>query len=106
MRTDTRRTRAAAARRAFLPCTRALVCVAAFTLVAGSAVTTDAESSSRGTASFARPDEPLREYKAYRRMHAWTERFNQEAWLEAWTELKNGQFQYQIVSERGSDTKR
>jgi hypothetical protein len=72
--------------------------------MAGSAVTKGAESSSRRTPSLTRPDEPLREYKAYRRMHAWTERFNQEAWLEAWTELKNGRFQYQIVSERGSDT--
>ncbi len=30
----------------------------------------------------------------------------QEAWLEAWTELKNGQFAYRVLSERGSDTVR
>ena len=29
-----------------------------------------------------------------------------EAWLDAWTELKDGQFSYEIVSERGSDTAR
>ena len=29
-----------------------------------------------------------------------------EAWLEAWTELKDGRFSYQIVSERGSDMAR
>ena len=37
-------------------------------------------------------------------MHAVSERFSQEAWLDAWTELKDGKFTYQIVSERGSDT--
>jgi len=37
-------------------------------------------------------------------MHARSEKFNQEAWLDAWTELKDGSFQYQIVNERGSDT--
>jgi hypothetical protein len=29
-----------------------------------------------------------------------------EAWLDAWTELKDGKFSYQVVSERGSDTVR
>lgn len=52
----------------------------------------------------ARPEEPLRAYRALRRMHAWSERFNQEAWLDAWTELKAGRFDFRIVSERGSDT--
>jgi hypothetical protein len=37
-------------------------------------------------------------------MHAWSERFNQEAWLEARTTLRDGRFAYEIVSERGSDT--
>jgi len=36
-------------------------------------------------------------------MHAWTEHAGQEAWMDVWTELKNGKFEYQIVSERGSD---
>lgn len=51
-----------------------------------------------------RQDEPLKAYRALRRMHAWSNRFNQEAWLDAWTELKGGRFDFQIVSERGSDT--
>src|SRR3954466_8157072 len=29
----------------------------------------------------------LTQYRAYRRMHAQSERFGQEGWLEAWTEL-------------------
>jgi len=37
-------------------------------------------------------------------MHARSDRFNQEAWLEAWTTLEHGRFEYTIVSERGSDT--
>ncbi len=53
---------------------------------------------------FSHQEEPLRSYRAFRRMHAWSEKLNQEAWLDAWTELKNGQFNFEIVSERGSDT--
>lgn len=53
---------------------------------------------------FSTPQQPLRQYRAFRRMHAWSTHFNQEAWLDAWTELNNGRFEYQIVSERGSDT--
>ncbi len=48
-------------------------------------------------------DEPVTQYRAYRRMHARSERFNQEAWLEAWTELDKGVFRYTIVSEKGSE---
>jgi hypothetical protein len=48
-------------------------------------------------------DEPLTQYRAYRRMHARTERFNQEAWLEAWTEFDSRGFRYQIVKEDGSE---
>jgi hypothetical protein len=44
----------------------------------------------------------LSEYRAFRRMHAVNERFDQEAWLDAWTELDASGFRYQIVSERGS----
>jgi len=50
-----------------------------------------------------REQQPLRQYRAYRRMHAKSEHFGQEAWLEAWTELDGQQFTYAIVSERGSD---
>ena len=46
---------------------------------------------------------PVRQYRAYRRMHAANERFNQEAWLEAWTEFDGRTFQYEIVRERGSE---
>ena len=48
-------------------------------------------------------DEPVTQYRAYRRMHSRSERFNQEAWLEAWTELDRNGFRYTIVSEKGSD---
>lgn len=47
--------------------------------------------------------EPLTQYRAYRRMHARSEKFNQEGWLEAWTELDARGFRYEIVAERGSD---
>jgi hypothetical protein len=46
---------------------------------------------------------PLTQYRAFRRMHARNEKFNQEAWLEAWTELNGNTFRYEITSERGSD---
>ena len=39
-------------------------------------------------------------------MHTTSDNGKYEAWLEAWTELKDGQFSYQIVSERGSDMAR
>jgi hypothetical protein len=51
-------------------------------------------------------EEPLKQYRAYRRMHAESERFNQEGWLEAWTEYDERGFRYEIVSERGSETVR
>lgn len=82
--------------------------VAVFTLVASSTV-----APARGAASsnplanfFTRTDQPLKEYRALRRMHASTEKATHEAWLEAWTELKNGRFSYEIVSERGSEAVR
>ena len=46
---------------------------------------------------------PLKQYRAFRRMHAKNERFNQEAWIDAWTELDGGAFKYEIASERGSE---
>jgi hypothetical protein len=48
-------------------------------------------------------DPPVTQYRALRRMHARNERFNQEAWLDAWTELNGQTFRYEITSERGSD---
>jgi hypothetical protein len=48
-------------------------------------------------------DAPLTQYRALRRMHARNNKFNQEAWIEAWTELDGGVFRYEIANERGSD---
>jgi hypothetical protein len=42
-------------------------------------------------------------YRAFRRMHAANEKFNQEGWVECWTELDERGFRYEIVAERGSD---
>jgi len=39
-------------------------------------------------------------------MHATSDSGKYEAWIEAWTELKDGRFSYQIVSEKGSDMAR
>jgi hypothetical protein len=36
-------------------------------------------------------------------MHAANEKFNQEGWVDCWTELDQRGFRYEIVSERGSD---
>ena len=36
-------------------------------------------------------------------MHAKSEKFNQEGWVDAWTELDANGFRYTIVSERGTD---
>jgi hypothetical protein len=36
-------------------------------------------------------------------MHARNDRFNQEAWIDAWTELDSGSFTFEIASERGSE---
>jgi len=84
--------------------------VIAFTLIGGSAVMPAATSdfSNNPIARlFSHTEQPLREYRALRRMHASTEKSSKyEAWLDAWTELKDGRFSYQIVSERGSDTVR
>jgi hypothetical protein len=81
--------------------------VAAFTLLGAAAPAPEAESASGSSALerfFTRPEQPLTEYRGYRRMHAWSEKFSHEAWLEAWTELDHGRFRYRIVNERGSDT--
>lgn len=48
-------------------------------------------------------EQPLTQYRAYRRMHARSEHFGQEAWLEAWTELDERGFRFNVVSETGSD---
>lgn len=48
-------------------------------------------------------DEPLTQYRALRRMHARNDKFKHEGWVEAWTELDERGFRYEIVSERGSE---
>jgi hypothetical protein len=82
--------------------------VVAFTLLAGSAVVPAREpaAASPGPGVLSRGEQPLHQYRAFRRMHAESENGKYEAWLDAWTELKDGHFSYQIVSERGSDTAR
>jgi hypothetical protein len=52
----------------------------------------------------ARTDQPILEYRALRRMHAYNEGQTREAWMTAWTELSNGHMSYQIVAESGSET--
>jgi hypothetical protein len=83
----------------------AAVWALAFTVLASSAtVPAMGRGDSSAAVRFLSRDEPaLTQYRAYRRMHARSERFNQEAWLEAWTELDERGFRYEIVSERGSD---
>ena len=48
-------------------------------------------------------DEPLTQYRAFRRMHAKSDKLSQEAWLDAWTEFDGRSFRYDIVTERGSE---
>jgi hypothetical protein len=82
------------------------VCVAAFTLIAGSTVPASEPIAVSGNNTLGRDEQPLEQYRAYRRMHAATDSGKHEAWLDAWTELKDGRFTYDIVSERGSETVR
>jgi hypothetical protein len=39
-------------------------------------------------------------------MHAASEKFDHEGWMDAWTELDASGFRYEIVAERGSNTVR
>jgi hypothetical protein len=43
-------------------------------------------------------NEPLRQYRAIRRLEASNGKFKKEAWLEAWTEVDAAGFRYDIVS--------
>src|SRR5690242_17393438 len=67
----------------------AALCVTAFTLAAGSAVTVKAQPDDGVSARGARSSQELREYRALRRMHAWSDRLNQEAWMDAYTTLQH-----------------
>src|SRR5687767_10761726 len=81
-----------------------LVWVASFTLLlaVASGPAADATSAPAADAPSIR-EEPLTQYRAYRRLHARSQRMDQEGWLEAWTELDSSGFRYEIVSERGSE---
>ncbi|MEO6238852.1 MAG: hypothetical protein ABIQ52_17795 [Vicinamibacterales bacterium] len=83
--------------------------VVTFTLLAGSAGLPAREAVPATTAATnlsLRSEQPLQQYRAFRRMHTTCENGKYEAWLEAWTELRDGRFTYEIVSERGSDVAR
>ena len=85
---------------------RTSVWVLGFTLIAGTAVVTGSGASGNDSSSarvLTATEEPLTSYRAFRRMHAKSEKFNQEGWLEAWTEFDATGFRYTIVNERGSD---
>jgi hypothetical protein len=76
-------------------------------LLAGFAAGPIAGTNARATPSPDVPalssEVPLSKYRAYRRMHGASERLNQEAWVEAWTELDGNEFRYEIVKESGTD---
>jgi hypothetical protein len=73
------------------------------TLIAGSVAIADGRPAPAADQIPALRAEPLTQYRAYRRMHAQTERMDKEGWVEAWTELDANGFRYRIVSERGSE---
>jgi hypothetical protein len=79
------------------------LCVVACTLLTISAATPSADSTTIREGRTTIQDSSLRQYRAYRRMHARNEKFGQEAWLECWTELDERGFRYDITTERGSD---
>jgi hypothetical protein len=71
---------------------------------AGPGASGSAASSSAAPARIVPKDDAhLSQYRAFRRMHARSDKFNQEAWLDAWTELDADGFRFQIVAERGSE---
>jgi hypothetical protein len=51
-----------------------------------------------------RTEEPLRQYRAWRRLYGRNEKFNREGWLEVWTERDDrARLRYEIIDEGGSD---
>lgn len=81
----------------------ALLWTLTFTL-ASMATTPEASGDGRGAVQLqALQETPLTQYRAFRRMHARHDKFNQEAWIDAWTEVDGASFKYEITSERGSD---
>lgn len=81
---------------------RAVLCTVGFTLLAISTAPAASPAISDDPPP-ALQDVPVTQYRAFRKMHARNEKFNQEAWIEAWTELKGSSFSYEITSERGSE---
>src|SRR3954453_20974608 len=78
--------------------------IAATFLAAAIGVAADTSDAGRALDRFpSLREQPVKQYRAYRRMHARSDHFNQEAWLEAWTEFDERGFRYNIVSESGSD---
>jgi len=78
--------------------------VIALTFMAGASVGAASAPLDRPASRFPTiHDQPLTQYRAFRRMHARSDHFGQEAWLEAWTEMDARGFRYNIVSESGSD---
>lgn len=78
------------------------LCVAACTLVVATSWPA-ANAAQPAPAIPALRETPVKSYRAFRRMHAANEKFNQEGWVDCWTELDERGFRYEIVSERGSD---
>lgn len=63
----------------------------------------DDNGSSAATRFIALKEPPLTQYRALRRMHAKSERFGQEAWMDVRTVFDENGFRYEILSERGSE---
>src|SRR3954464_3167420 len=82
---------------------RAAVWVLGFTVIAAPGLRADSVGPETSSTARTVPDEPLTTYRALRRMHAKSERFNQEGWLTAWTEFDGREFRYEVVDERGSE---
>jgi hypothetical protein len=81
---------------------RTLAC--SLVVAGGLAITSAPVSTAEGPDEFQPASEShLTQYRAYRRMHGVSERFNQEAWVEAWTELDANGFRFEVVKERGSE---
>ena len=75
-----------------------------FTVVAGLAVRPAAAVAPTDRAQRVSPPERYSpSYRAFRRMHAKSEKFNQEGWVERLDRDRRRRFRYEIVGERGSD---
>jgi hypothetical protein len=85
-----------------------LVCQLGLALACSVVATTAGLAPSAALDRFiARQDEPLREYRAFRRLRAESERFAKRATLDAWTELRgDGTFRFFIVREEGAESVR